>query len=160
MSIDEIWKPIIGFDGKYDVSNLGNVRNATRGNILKPNKNMFGYAQYCLRMNGKGHSKRGHRLVAEAFIPNPNELPQVNHIDGNKMNNKVDNLEWVTDKENVQHALANGLRKTVSVRIIETGQIFESMDACAKAINGSIGDVLRCVKGITKTHKGYHIERY
>ena len=99
--MQEIWKDIEGFEGLYQVSTWGNIRGA-RG-ILKPYKNNKGYLKVGLFKNGKDHKKRVNRLVALAFIPNPYNLPQVNHKDGNKENNSFTNLEWVTDEENKEH---------------------------------------------------------
>ena len=100
----EIWKNIDGFNGKFQVSSWGRIRNAETGNILKPYKNKKGYLKASLFYNGKCIKKRINRLVAIAFIENPCNLPQVNHIDGNKENNSISNLEWVTDETNRKHA--------------------------------------------------------
>lgn len=91
----------------YEIDEYGNVyRNK---NKLKPQVHNKGYLRVYLSKNGKVSKKYIHRLVAETFIPNPNNLPQVNHIDGNKKNNNVNNLEWVTSKENIIHAFKTGL---------------------------------------------------
>lgn len=101
----EIWKDIDGFYGKYQISSWGRVRNAESGHILIPYKNKKGYLKVGLHKNGERIPKkfRVNRLVAKAFISNPYDLPQVNHKDGNKENNSVTNLEWVTNKENAEH---------------------------------------------------------
>jgi len=106
MSI-EIWKPIKDFDG-YFISNFGRVKNS-KGKILKYYVQNSGYQVIKLHKNKKGHHKLIHRLVAETFIDNPNNKPEVNHKDGNKQNNKVENLEWVTPSENRKHAIELGL---------------------------------------------------
>ena len=98
----EIWKDIEGFDGRYQVSTWGNVRGVN--GIIKPYQNEKGYLKVGLMKEGKCHKKRVNRLVAQAFIPNPYELPFVNHKDGNKQNNSFTNLEWTTDKANKRHA--------------------------------------------------------
>lgn len=99
----EIWKDVEGFDGRYQVSSWGKVRSAK--GILSPYRNKKGYLKIDLNMNGKRYKRRVSRLVAEAFIPNPYGLPQVNHKDGNKENNSISNLEWCTNKENYDHAM-------------------------------------------------------
>ncbi|MBE6156988.1 MAG: hypothetical protein E7161_04530 [Firmicutes bacterium] len=107
----EIWKSIEGYEN-YEISNLGNVKSLYNNIIRKPRIGKNGYYYITLWKNGKCKSKKNHRLVAEAFIPNPDNLPQVNHKDGNKLNNCVDNLEWCTASYNVRHAIKNGLFNT------------------------------------------------
>ena len=99
---NEIWKGIKGFDGRYQVSTWGRVKGVN-GRILKPYVNHNGYLKVGLMKDGADHKKRVHRLVAEAFIPNHLNLPEVNHIDGNKRNNSVTNLEWVDGEMNRRH---------------------------------------------------------
>lgn len=101
------WKLIEGFDGIYSVSNYGEVRNNRTGKLMKPSKNEKGYLHINLMKNGKRKNMRINRLVAQVFIPNPENKPQVNHIDFNRANNCVSNLEWVTGKENCSHSAAN-----------------------------------------------------
>lgn len=121
--MEEIWKDIPGYEGLYKVSNLGKIKSLSRfrkGNngarvpvkeiILKQAVNKLGYAVVSLSKNGKRPQFRVHRLVAFAFLDNPRELPQINHIDGDKLNNKLSNLEWVTPKENTKHAKSIGAR--------------------------------------------------
>ena len=111
--MQEIWKDIKGYEGIYQVSNLGKVKslNYKRGKHEKEIKqalNSRGYLEVGL-FNGKVKTHRVHRLVAQTFIPNPENKDEVNHIDGNKKNNAVSNLEWNTSKENVHHAWENKL---------------------------------------------------
>lgn len=109
----EIWKDIVSYDG-YQVSSLGNVKSFKRypeGKILAPQVSHKGYLLVALFKDGKHKTLSVARLVAQSFVPNPDGLPQVNHIDGNKLNNCVENLEWVTNAENMQHAVASGLIK-------------------------------------------------
>lgn len=110
MSDKEIWKDIEGYNnlykGLYQVSNMGRVR---RMKILKPHFNSSGYYIVSLVNNKKAKTCRIHRLVARAFIPNPENKPEVNHISGMKTDNTVDNLEWCTGKENSLHAVNIGL---------------------------------------------------
>ena len=110
----EEWRDIKGYEGLYQVSNLGRVKSLIRGTgnqfrfskvevILKPHLTKKGYFRLSLSKNNKRKSFQVHRLVAEAFIPNPNNYPQVNHKDENKTNNCVDNLEWCTNKYNCNY---------------------------------------------------------
>ena len=123
----EVWKEVKGYEGKYEVSNLGRVRSLFDNNgkrrhesrILKPCKDRDGYLQVCLCKNGKGTCKTVHRLVATAFIPNPLNLPQINHRDEDKKNNFIfldengnvvlekSNLEWITQKDNCNYGTRN-----------------------------------------------------
>lgn len=110
----EIWKDIEGYDGFYQVSNLGRVRswkNARWGRCDKPHSlTLSNHAKgYTMVTLGQYEKKTVHRLVAEAFIPNPENKSQVNHINGNKADNRVKNLEWVTNQENRDHAVEHGL---------------------------------------------------
>ncbi len=108
---DLIWKEIQEYPN-YSVSNTGLIRNNNTNKILKQTINKTGYYFLAVAPNGRhGKTKcfRVHREVAKAFIPNPDNLPQVNHKDGNKLNNCVDNLEWCTNSYNVQHAYNNNL---------------------------------------------------
>lgn len=120
----EIWKPIEGTEGIYEVSNTGKVRNINyRGcgytRYLKISTNDWGYNYVIIKRNGKRGKQMIHRLLAEIFIPNPDEKPEVNHIDGVKTNNCIDNLEWVTKSENVQHAYDTGLNENNRKRATE-----------------------------------------
>lgn len=155
-STKEVWKDIEGFEGYYQVSNCGGVRSLDReihylnhgtmcsrhieGKILRQQIDCDGYYRINLIRDNHGKGFGVHRLVAQAFIPNTENKPTVNHIDGNKQNNCVDNLEWATYQEQNDHAVRLGLRtqstysnrfnvkKRLSkpVECIETGQIFES----------------------------------
>lgn len=117
----EIWKPVKDYEGLYEVSNLGRVRTLDKevndrwgtrilkGKILNYQPNPLGYISITLNKNKKGKLGLVHRLVAESFIPNPDNKEQVNHINGIKHDNRLVNLEWCTRIENMQHALKNGL---------------------------------------------------
>ncbi|ATN94422.1 HNH homing endonuclease 3 [Bacillus phage BSP10] len=111
----EIWKSlseVVEYGNNYEVSNLGNIRNKQTGRLLKGRLNPKGYLGVNLYLNGKSKYYSVHRLVATAFLPNPEGKPQVNHIKGDeKQNNSVTNLEWVTGHENIQHAFSTGLQK-------------------------------------------------
>ena len=113
----EIWKDILEYEGLYQVSNLGRIKSlANKSNhkkeiIMRQHLNHKGYCVLSLCKNYKRQSKSVHRIVAQAFIPNSNNLPQVNHIDGNKTNNNVNNLEWCNNSYNQLHANKLGLNK-------------------------------------------------
>ena len=124
--MQEIWKDISGYEGIYQVSNLGNIRSCERkvyfkkGNpltsymtvpekIISKHISNTGYYRVGLRKDGKRKFLSVHRIVTSAFIDNPENKPHVNHIDGNRLNNHSDNLEWVTCQENIIHARDTGL---------------------------------------------------
>lgn len=121
-SSEIVWLPIKGYEGEYEVSNLGKVRSLARviicsdgtarrrkGKTLKPHVASPGYCTVYLAHNGHQSAKFVHVLVANAFLPKPDYKVEVNHKDGNKENNCVENLEWCTHKENIAHAFATGL---------------------------------------------------
>lgn len=110
----EEWRDIEGYEGLYQVSNLARVRSLQRQKtrIIKPEIIHTGYLRVTLYKSGKTKSHYVHILVAQAFIPNPENKKQVNHIDGNKQNNCIDNLVWVTPSENIIHAFKFGLAKS------------------------------------------------
>lgn len=100
---DVKWAPVKGFEGYYEVSNKGNVRRVSTGRILKQFKNNHGYLRVSLSRGGVYKSYSVHRLVAEAFIPNPKNLETINHKDEVKTNNDVNNLEWMSVKDNINY---------------------------------------------------------
>lgn len=106
----EEWRPVVGYEGLYEVSNTGLVRNVVKGRFLKPGFDKNGYLKCVLSKDGKQKTIYIHRLVASAFIENPLDLPQVNHRDEDKTNNVADNLEWCTSKYNVNYGSAQDRR--------------------------------------------------
>lgn len=176
----EVWKDIINYEGLYQVSNLGRVKSLkriiTRYNgyayceYVLPEKILTvfcdkrGYSMTFLYKNGKRKKCAVHRIVAEAFIPNPENKPQVNHIDGNKLNNCVDNLEWATNSENQKHAYKSGLQKPKfggensrarKVECIETGEVFNSITEATKKYKIQNANISACCRGVKKTAGGY-----
>lgn len=109
----EIWRDVVGYEGLYEVSNKGRVKTllGKEGYNLKISLNKSGYYKASLSKAGKATTCLIHVLVAKAFIPNVKGKPTVNHKDGNRVNNNVENLEWATYSENLQHAYETGLRK-------------------------------------------------
>ena len=107
--VTEIWKDINGFEGIYRISNQGNVLSVRNNIILNPDKKGNWYLVVKLQLRRKHIDKKIHRLVAKYFIENPNNYPQVNHINGNKNENRFENLEWVSASTNVKHAVSMGL---------------------------------------------------
>lgn len=104
------WKDIDGYDGMYQVSSDGRVRKVSTGKIGKIIIDNRGYSKKAITKDGKTTQYSIHRLVAKAFIPNPENKPEVNHINGNKLDNRIENLEWVTRSENMKHAHESGLQ--------------------------------------------------
>lgn len=168
----EEWEDIAGYEGLYQVSNLGRVKslgnNKSRNEkIIKPRSNKDGYLLVGLYNEGKGKNHRVHRLVAQAFINNPDNKPEVNHKDEDKTNNCVENLEWVTRKENINYGthnerVAKSLQnhKQTSKPIyginMKTNERIEFPSTQEAGRNGfNQGHVVHCLKGRQKSHKGY-----
>lgn len=150
---------LLPFDDKYAVSEKGNVINVRSGRTLHTVM-QNGYVRVQLSINGVRRNYPVHRLVARAFIPNPENKPYVNHKDGNKQNNCVENLEWVTARENDNHARATGLKeqckpiKAVSVDDKDT-MTFESLSECARYFGTNTGSIHRVLSGKRSKHKGF-----
>ena len=157
----EQWRAVEGYP-EYEVSNLGRVKG--HGKIMKPYKHRVTYKMVDLYKSGK-RVARGmvHRMVANAFIPNPDNKPEVNHIDGNPSNNRVDNLEWVTHYENHLHAHRTGLipeknrmkrtgKFTLDGVLLET---YISMSEAARKNGIRYQDVQKMCSGIKKSYDGY-----
>ena len=167
----ELWKDIPGYEGYYQISNTGIVKTLGRkkGFIHAKTRNLIqwenkkGYLLVGLRNKaGKKKSYQLHRLVAEAFIPNPGNKPQVNHIDGNKQNNRASNLEWATNYENHIHKVyvlgVNSVAKIKPVLCVETGVVYDSVHNAARSLNSakSFSQIATVARGERKTALGYH----
>lgn len=163
----EIWKDIEGYEGIYQVSNLGRVRSLNYWNkkiihILKEFTDKRGYKLICLYFKER-KTHQVHRLVAEAFIPNPNNLPQVNHIDGDKTNNNINNLEWCSCKDNIIHAHKTGLHKPNTTRkrpvyCKEENKYFESLNEAGRYFQCTPTTIQHVCDGIIKQlYKKYTI---
>lgn len=182
----EIWKPVKDFECLLAVSNKGNVivkgyirpdGTYRRETLKKITKHHTGYSYITVKTDDGGQLFfLVHRLVAEAFLSNPDNLPEVNHKDLNKSNNSINNLEWCSRQENIDHAVANGAIKkrtikpkpntpsnpggvskkpVVAIDIEGNETTYESANACARAIDGFSTNVTKCLKGKSRTYKGY-----
>ena len=165
-----IWKDVEGYEGLYQVSNTGLVRSFyqdKKGKLLTLVKDKGGYLRARLYKNKKQTSFLVHRLVALAFIPNPENKTTVNHKDENKLNNFVDNLEWATTAENnlyglhcqkISKALKNREDTSKKIRCIETGEIYPSISEAARKNGAHFAAVSRVCHGRQKTANGLHWE--
>lgn len=155
----EYWRTIPSFP-VYSASNYGRIRNDSTGRIMHVYVDTRGYLVLTLRRDNKQILQRVHRLVAEAFLGGPHPGLDVNHIDGDKTNNCIDNLEWCTRGENARHAFRTGLRKgprRKAVRIVETGDEFESVRACANYFGVDVTSITWALKH-SGVYKGYRLE--
>ena len=161
----ETFVEIEGFE-KYEVSNLGRVRNIKSGRILKPFPNRGGYLRHKLYGYGKKKNLPLHRIIATAFIDNPDGKPCVNHIDENKLNNDLSNLEWCTVKENNIHgtrtkrAAEKCFKKVIQLDLNDNVlNEFESMRQAERETGVSVGNISSCCNGKTKSAGGYKWRR-
>ena len=169
MKTREVFLSVPGYDGLYEVSNLGNVKSLRSGKLLKQANNREGYKLVCLTIKGKSRSFSVHRLVALAFIPNPENLPEINHKDETHDNNCADNLEWCTRKYNLNYGTykermsktqkeAGTHNKSVSAYDKKTFKFVKSYDSITEAENElGIGKncISQCLRGKQKTAGGY-----
>lgn len=162
--MQELWKDIKGYEGKYQVSNFGRVKslnynNTNQEKILVNSLSNKGYYRVSLSLNNKAKQYNIHRLVGEAFIPNPLNLPFINHKDENRTNNMVDNLEWCTIQYNntygtVLDRLSN--IKSKEVICIETQKIYKSAKQAEMETGLSASSIGKCCRGQRKTCGRFH----
>ena len=172
----EVWKPIPGYEGLYEVSSYGRVKSiatqktyldgfrSTPQRIMKPHVINGGYLQLMLTHSHIRKAHLVHRLVAESFIENPQKFPQVNHIDGDKLNNRVENLEWCTAKENMAHSVLYGIRTDTKpvVMLTKSGELvraFPSIHEAERQTKIWRSNIKECLKHSHKSAGGY-IWRY
>ena len=168
--IGEIWKTAVYdgeiYEGLYQVSNWGRIKslnylNTGKESVMEPDKTTNGYLQVGLWKNGESKKCLVHRLVAIAFVPNPEGKPEVNHIDENKENNRVENLEWKWHKDNCNHGTRNErIAKALSKPVLQlslSGDLIREWPSIAECgRNGfSLSAVCKCCNGKQKTHKGF-----
>jgi hypothetical protein len=154
-----VWLPVPGFEGLYEVSDQGRVRSVRRRRQLHPSKKTTGYLQVTLAVEGVSHYLSVHRIVAMAFLPNPENKPQVNHKNGNKTDNRVANLEWMTNSENQRHrfeVLGHKGHTARPVICLDTGEVFPSAKAAAERFGCDSTGVTMCCSGTRKSHKNLH----
>lgn len=164
--MSEIWKAVPGYEGLYEVSNCGRVRSLDRvvhrpkgdyvhkGRILKPGIASNGYYTVNLSKDGKGDTKTVHWLVAKAFLPNPNNLPYINHKDEGRTNNHVDNLEWCTPSYNSRYGTTQkrlSAKKSFAVEQYDLEgnyiRTFDTVHEAAEAVGVTSSVIINCVKG-------------
>lgn len=155
---EEIWKDIPGFEGRYQVSSFGRIKSLPRKvksgrtyryvkeHILSCRYDCRGYARVCIRIHPKKYWFSVHRLVAEIFIPNPNNYPVVNHIDNNPRNNCANNLEWCTQSYNVKHAYNCGRAKPNIIRNRNGKKIAEKIPVCQYTMLGDFIEKFDSIK--------------
>ena len=179
IGLNEIWKDVKNYEGLYQVSNLGRVRSLDvrtyqknkfgkfqyvlhKGKILKIQKQRNGYFTIDLHMNGKFERKTIHRLVAETFISNPNNYQYINHKDSNTSNNRVDNLEWCTQKYNIKYAYDFGNKIPPNMRSVnqidENGKItatFISIQEAERKTSIKSANISKCCRKLRNKAGGY-----
>lgn len=182
MQVKEEWRAIKGYEGLYEISNYGRCRrisypNDTNAKIsqfglphyLKPNHGKWGHVRYALSVDGKTKMKLAHRMILEAFeVPNPENKPHVNHIDNDPTNNFIENLEWCTHTENMQHMIKCGRKVTYrgkdhieSKRVYQFDKegnllhIYESSGEASRETGFLSGHIREACSGVLKTYKGF-----
>lgn len=168
--MEEVWRPVVGYEGLYEVSNLGRIRSLDRyvgkrlfkSQTLKPKTDRYGYLVVDLRSHSKHKSKTIHRLVAEAFLPNPGNLPQVNHKNEDKTDNRVENLEWCSCEYNINYGTslkrrAGSQSKTVYQYTLDgiLVNVYPSTNECERQTKYKHSYISKCCNGEWKQYKGF-----
>ncbi len=169
--MDEVWKPISGYEGLYEISNYGNVKSLKSNKLLKPLNNGNEYLIVNLSKKGKVKKQFIHRLVATAFVENLHGFNIVNHRDENKNNNNADNLEWCTINYNFQYGtaperramtargkLGKESRRYFEIICVETGELFYGTGEIKRKYGFNPSNIIACCKGKRKIANGYHWE--
>lgn len=155
----EEWRMISGFP-KYEVSNKGRIRNTKTGRIMKSFIDSRGYESVCLRKNGLSHTRRIHKLVVKSFVSDVDNNLDVIHIDRDRSNNDLGNLQINTHSQNMRSIYHNGhkqIHRMKKIMCVETGEVFESITECAVSMNISRQAISRCVNNPALTNSdGYH----
>lgn len=152
-------KDVQNYEGLYAVTSCGKVYSYKSKKFLKPHKIKSGYLQVHLYKNGEQKTYYIHRLVAEAYLPNPEGLSQVNHKDENKENNALPNLEWCDESYNINYGSRNeraGKALSKPVFCVELNKTFDGTRAAARALGLDNSHIIKCCKGKLKTTGGYH----
>lgn len=152
-------KDIQGYEGLYAITSCGKVWSYRRKKFLKPKIDRYGYVLYHLYKGGKEKFALAHRLVAQAYIPNPENKPDINHLNEIKTDNHTNNLEWSTTKENCNHGNRNNkISQKVSIPVycVELDKVFPSGTVAAAETNTNGGGISQCLHGKQKTAGGYH----
>lgn len=145
-------KDIAGYEGLYGITSCGKVWSYRNKKFLKQYKDKYGYSYVQVVVNYQRKVIKIHRAVAEAYIPNPDGLETVDHIDGNKDHNYIGNLQWMTRADNA--IKSNGIK----VRCVETGEVFRSQADAARKVNGCNRGIWNVINGKWNTYKNYHWE--
>ncbi len=151
-------RDVVGFEGLYGVTSCGKIYSYKRKIFLKQRYDKYGYKRVTLSKDGTLYTRFVHQLVAQAYIPNPENKPTVNHKNEVKTDNYVQNLEWMTFQENHDYGTRNersGVGVKKPVRCIETGEVYESIKAAAAAVNRAPDGISKVLAGRNKTCGGY-----
>lgn len=155
----EAWRNVEGYEGLYQVSNFGKVRSLITNRILKPFQTKDGYLRIKLSKDGNKKMFYIHRLVATAFLSNEEELPEIDHINNDRSDNRVANLQWISHVENLRKKESDwGVPR--KVQCIETGQIFDSVSAAAKAMKRDKSTMSDHLRGKTQSCAKKHFKYY